>query len=97
LNKRSLLILAVFLMIGASPVVSEAPEFTYAPAQQTIFWAPPTEFVAPADTWKPPAGYEKYAQPWSPPEGWQQPSPWAPPQEPEGFIIERRKIPEAER
>jgi hypothetical protein len=66
--------------------VAVAPEFTYVPPQQVVYWTPPagfgavapweppTEFSAPPESWQPPTGYEKTSQPWSPPKGWESPT-----------------------
>jgi hypothetical protein len=87
-NKLILLLLLI-LIGGLTAGAANAPEFTYAPPQQVVYWMPPAgfgvvagqwepppEYSAPAASWSPPAGYEK-GQPWAPPRGWEEgPTEW---------------------
>ncbi|MCU0640834.1 MAG: hypothetical protein MUC35_01955 [Candidatus Margulisbacteria bacterium] len=67
------LFLIVLIAVTATLVTAEAPEFKYVPPEQVVYWTPPPEFGAVAQSWEPPPGFEKTAGPWAPPEGWGEP------------------------
>lgn len=72
----------VFVILVGTILLAEAPEFTYLPPQQVVYWTPPAEFGEAAKTWTPPPEVKWTAQPWAPPPGFVAPEKaWEPPEE----------------
>jgi hypothetical protein len=93
INKAIIIGLLIVLSGGLLATAAQAPEFTYLPPQQTVYWTPPPGFgevvtwVPPQEyqweggTWQPPKGWVAPTKPWAAPEGWGEPQPWEAPPE----------------
>jgi hypothetical protein len=79
INKRATAVLLIVLASGLLATAAQAPEFTYLPPEQAVYWTGPADFGA-TGSWAPPPEYQWTGGNWQPPPGWVAPTTaWAPP------------------